>query len=129
MTDKVRIKRALISVSDKTGLEELGRQLDLEIRESTNITFASYSVPGMGIEPKVIAQAVNLPKDQLSKAIKGKSAVYIIRVKAITEPAEDLEFEPQRDRLSRTLASRVDYYAYEALKKVSDIKDKRSKFY
>ena len=109
-------------------IEELGTDLGVIIETATGISFNSFSVPGAGIEPQVIATAVNSDQGILSSPIKGNNGVYVITVTNITNP-EETDLAPILDLLKRTNNARAGYDAFEALKENADIVDSRSKFY
>lgn len=109
-------------------LEDLAVRLNLKVEEAGSISLNSFSIPGAGIEPVVIATAVNSPLDTISSPIAGNNGVYIIRVNNISEP-EGSDFEIEKTRLNNNYQARANYEAFEALKKIANIVDKRSKFY
>lgn len=115
-------------LADIGSLEELAGNLNLSVSEANDITFNSFSIPGAGIEPAVIATAVNLPQDAISQPIKGSNGVYVLVVNEITEP-ESSDLESIRTRLVTSFRVRANYEAFEALKKAAKIVDSRSKFY
>ncbi len=109
-------------------IEELGTDLGVIIETATGISFNSFSIPGAGIEPQVIATAVNSEQGILSSPIKGNNGVYVITVTNITNP-EETDLAVILDLLKRTNNARAAYDAFEALKESADIVDSRSKFY
>lgn len=115
-------------ISRTESLEDLAVSLNLQIEEASSISLNSFSIPGAGIEPVVIATAVNSPLDTISSPIAGNNGVYIIRVNNISEP-EGSDFEIEKARLNNNYQARANYEAFEALKKIANIVDKRSKFY
>ncbi len=110
-------------------LQAVAQNINSLLKEAKNITFAAYSISGMGFEPQVQAAAVELPADQISEPIKGKSGVYVIQVKNIQKPAENINISNDRNYLTRSYRSRVGYQVYEAIKEASDITDNRANFY
>ena len=109
-------------------IEELGTNLGVNIETATGISFNSFSVPGAGIEPQVIAIAVNSDQGILTGPIKGNNGVYVITVTNITNP-EETDLTAILNLLKSTYNSRAGYEAFEALKESADIVDSRSKFY
>ena len=109
-------------------IEELGINLGVNIETATGISFNSFSVPGAGIEPQVIATAVNSDQGILTGPIKGNNGVYVITVTNITNP-EETDLTTIINLLKSTYNSRAAYEAFEALKESADIVDSRSKFY
>ena len=109
-------------------LNTLAQKLNTNIEEAKNISFASFSIPGAGIEPNVIASAVCIEKNKLSQPIKGNNGVYVIVVNSVIQP-QDTDYTITKQRLINSFQSRVDYNAYEALKESANIIDNRGKFY
>ncbi|MBE9509868.1 MAG: peptidylprolyl isomerase [Bacteroidetes bacterium] len=115
-------------MSETETIEELGRDLGVNIETATEISFNSFSIPGAGIEPQVIATAVNSDQGILTGPFIGNNGVYVITVTNITNP-EETDLTAILNRLKSTYNSRAGYEAFEALKENADIVDSRSKFY
>ncbi len=109
-------------------LKQIAQKLNLEIKEAENISFATFAIPGAGIEPVVIGVATNTSKDALSKPIKGNNGVYQLVV-TNQKQVQSATKEQEKKVLINDYSSRVDYQAYEALKKAAEIKDERAKFF
>jgi len=112
-------------------LETLASKLSKEVKEARNISFSSFQVPGMGYEPNVIAYAVSLDKEKISKPIEGENGVYVIKVKSITPSpkVENANLIAEKQKLMRDIQQRTMQQIYKALKNSSEITDERSKFY
>ena len=113
-------------------LLSLAQKQNLEVKEANEISFESFQIPGAGIEPKVIANAVMTEKGKISKPIEGNQGVYVIIVNNITkgEVSEDA-LKMTKDKLQNTLIYRMLYQGahMQALIKNANIDDKRYKFY
>ena len=116
------------ALKSATTIEQLGEQLSAEVNQANGISFTSFSIPNYGPEPVVIASAVSAPETKLTGPIKGNSGVYAIVVSA-KNVQDGTDVEAEKQRLTNSYQSRAFYEAYEALKKSSDIKDMRSKFF
>ena len=110
-------------------IEELGRNLEVNIETATGISFNSFSIPGTGIEPQVIATAVNSDQGILTGPIIGNNGVYVITVTNITNPEETDGLTAILNQLKNTYNSRAGYEAFEALRENANIVDTRYKFY
>lgn len=109
-------------------LEEIASSMGLTVQEATQINFRSYSVPGAGTEPALIAAASVSKQGEVSGPVKGDNGVYLLTVNNIAASSgEDLKM--LKDRLAMTFKMRGSYEAYEALKRDANIIDKRYKFY
>jgi peptidyl-prolyl cis-trans isomerase D len=109
-------------------IDDFARSMGLTVQEATQINFRSYTVPGAGTEPALIAAASAAKQGVLSGPVKGSNGVYMLAVNNTTETqGEDLKL--LRDRLKTTYQMRGTYEAYDALRKAANISDKRYKFY
>lgn len=122
------IQNELAKVYTNSNFDQLANDKNLVIEEASNISFNSFAMAAAGIEPKVIGIAANGNKDDIYGPIKGNNGVYFIRITEVTE-AEGTEFAVERTQLASSYKSREIYEAYEALKDISEIEDRRSKFY
>lgn len=123
------IENIKAGMSKAETIEELGKDLGVNIETATGISFNSFSIPGAGIEPQVIAIAVNSDQGILTGPIKGNNGVYVITVTNITNPEETDDLTAILNRLKSIYNSRAGYEAFEALKESANIVDKRYKFY
>jgi len=112
-----------------SSIDEIADALDLTVQEATNITFNSYSMPAAGIEPAVIATASSAEEGFISGPIKGNNGIFIIAVNTVNVPEQEQGIDMILSRLASTYEVRANYEAIEALRKESDIVDKRYKFY
>ena len=113
--------------SGKT-IEDIARTMGLTVQEATKINFRSYTIPGAGTEPSLIAAASVVKQGTIAGPVKGNNGVYMLAVNNVTAPqAEDLKL--LRDRMKSTFQTRGTYEAYDALRKGANIIDKRYKFY
>jgi len=96
--------------------------------DAAGITFRSYSVPGAGIEPGLIAAASASETGVLSKPVTGNSGVYLYVVNnAIPTTPEDVVMV--RERLTSNYEIRASYEAFQALRDKKEVVDMRYKFY
>jgi peptidyl-prolyl cis-trans isomerase D len=109
-------------------LDDISRTMGLTIQEAAQVNFRSYSIPGAGTEPALVAAASVAKQGTVTGPVKGLNGVYMIFVNTVTTSAnEDLKL--LQERLSSTFQMRGNYEAYEALRKDANIIDKRYKFY
>ncbi len=117
-------------LKESSNIADIARVLNLQLQEANNINFNSFSLPGAGIEPKVISTASTLEKGIISKPILGNNGVYIVSVNSVTEKPSNTNFEIQKIRSkARYNRNILIFEAYEALKTSANIVDKRAKFY
>ncbi len=109
-------------------LEEYSSKLNLPLQNAENVVFSAYTIPGAGIEPEVIATATTIQPNIMSQPIAGNNGVFVLQVIS-TDTVGTATIETEQMKLSRDIIYRVDYQAYDALKKAANINDERSKFF
>ena len=115
------------NTSGKT-LDDIARSMGLAVQEATQINFRSYTVPGAGSEPALIAAASASKQGIVSGPVIGDNGVYMLTVNNASA-ASDEDLKLLRERLTSTYQMRGSYEAYEALRKAANIEDRRYKFY
>jgi peptidyl-prolyl cis-trans isomerase D len=113
--------------SGKT-IEDIARSMGLTVQEATQINFRSYTVPGAGTEPALIAAVSVAKQGVVAGPVKGTNGVFMLAANNIT-PTKGDDLKLLHDRLKTTFQMRGTYEAYEALRKAANIVDKRYKFY
>ena len=109
-------------------LDEIASDMSLNIQEASRVNFRSYSIPGVGNEPALIAAASAADQGVVAGPVKGNNGVFMIQVNNVTATDEQ-DLELLRERLMATFQMRGNYEAYEALRNDADIIDKRYRFY
>ncbi len=112
-------------------IEELADKLNLQVRTAVGIRLAYPSLPEIGNEPVIAASAFQMEKNIISKPIKGNSGVFVLVVTNVNTPNDITPDMLNREKMyiNRNYAARINYTAYEALKKMVRIKDNRREFY
>jgi len=117
------------TASSAGSIDALAQKLNITVQDATSINFNSFSLPGMGIEPNVIAASTCYEKGKLSPPLKGNNGVFVITVSNKTKSPQPIDNKTSKMQLSNEIQSRVDYQAFEALKKIADLKDYRYLWY
>jgi peptidyl-prolyl cis-trans isomerase D len=99
-----------------------------EVKEASGVNFTSYSIPNLGFEPAVIGAVCSLPEGKISAPVKGNNGVFIAKVTSYTT-GTDNDLKAEKNRIAQSLGYRAGTQVFEALKKNTEIVDKRSKFY
>jgi peptidyl-prolyl cis-trans isomerase D len=115
-------------VQESNDLSSLANALNIQMQQASNIQFSSLSVPGAGIEPRLIATALHTPENHLSSPVIGENGVYVVEVTSLTVP-EEKDLDAEKSRLGLSKRARVSFEAFEALKDEANIKDNRHKFF
>ena len=109
-------------------LDEIARSMGLNVQEATQVNFRSYTIPGAGTEPALIAAASTAKEGVVAGPVKGNNGVYMVNVNNVTA-SDKQDLKLLKERLAATFQMRGGYEAYEALRKNANIVDKRYKFY
>ncbi|MDX9882359.1 MAG: SurA N-terminal domain-containing protein [Prolixibacteraceae bacterium] len=122
------IAKAKEATASGSNFEAIAQKLGSPVKDAANITFTSYSIPEMGLEPAVIGTVASLPENKVSAPVKGISGVYLLKVISVSE-GTDKDVPGEQIRLAQSLGYRVNYQAFEIHRKATEVEDKRSKFY
>lgn len=117
------------AANNESTLQAVADNMNTSVSEAKNITLGAYSMPGVGFEPAVQGALFSLEPDKISAPIEGKSGVYMVQIKNVIDPDENMDPSNEKNLLTRSYTSRVSYQVYEAIKKASNIEDRRSEFY
>ncbi len=109
-------------------LPSVASKLSTEVKEASGVNFTSFSVPSLGFEPAVIGTVCSLPEGKVSAPIEGNNGVYLAKVTSFTTNT-DADLKGEKNRIAQSLDYRAGSQVFESLKKVTEIVDKRSKFY
>lgn len=98
----------------------------------STLTFSAQIVNGVGNEPKVVGAAFNKQyQTKVSSPIAGNTGVFVIKVNSISvKPGDAPEvLQQQKSAASGQAVQTAIGQSFNALKKMANIKDKRSKFF
>ena len=108
-------------------LNALSQKMNLKLQNVEDITFSSFTIPQLGMEFKVIGASSVLPLNKTSAPIIGNQGVFVIEVNK-GEEKSITTIEGVKTKWVRDFVYRVEYQAYEAMKKAANIVDERYKF-
>ncbi|MBO7143059.1 MAG: SurA N-terminal domain-containing protein [Bacteroidales bacterium] len=119
-----------LASKNTSSVDALAAQVNRPVQEASNISLTSVQMGG-NYDPAVVAVAASLDKNQVSKPIAGKTAVYVIQNvnKTPAQPIQPVNVDTDRNAMQRDLSSRASYQAYNALIKMANIVDERYKFF
>ena len=121
-------EKARTAMEGKSELAAIAAELDTEVRSASNINFNSIQIPGAGMEPAVIGTAWTLETDQVSQPVAGVNGVFVVEVTSVNQ-GTDQNVENEQMRLAQNLTFRATSQAYNAHREVTEVEDKRAKFY
>jgi peptidyl-prolyl cis-trans isomerase D len=110
-------------------LQSVAEKCNSQVKEAKNVSFGSYSISGVGIDYALQAALFNVEANKISSPLKGTNGVYVVQITNVQDKEANATIANDKSYLVRSLRSRVNYQAYNAVKEASDIDDKRSNFY
>jgi len=115
----------------KGTLEQIAASYGSEamVKTADNVTFASGSIPGIGIEPVAVGKAFGLKPGAHTAPFEGQSGVLIVELTSLNKAPESSDLASVKEQLVTTRATRAANDALEAVKEKSEIKDNRVKFF
>lgn len=125
---KLLAEKLQTAASGQSDMGAIASKLSTDVREASGVNFTSFSVPAIGFEPSVIGAVSSLSEGKISAPIEGNNGVYLAKVTSYTTNT-DADLKGEKNRLAQTMGYRAGSLVFESLKKVTDIEDKRSKFY
>jgi peptidyl-prolyl cis-trans isomerase D len=113
-----------------TSIDAVAGKLGLSVQTASSIRFTSYTIPGLGQEPKVIATAINTKLHSLSQPVEGENGVYILSVdNQVSSSNPNITLALTKSYIERNLNARVNYQSFEILKDLANVKDYRTRFF
>ncbi|MEL6923089.1 MAG: SurA N-terminal domain-containing protein [Bacteroidota bacterium] len=112
-----------------TDLSAIAAKFNTELDTARNVGFTAGSIPGAGVEPKVLATAFTVDVNNISDPVIGNNGVYILKV--INKPTSTVAANiPQIRQVENSKTqSAVRNNLMQAMKKNAVIEDFRSTFY
>ena len=110
-------------------IQTIANNMNLPVEVQENLSLSSVAIQGLGREPALVGTVSGMEEGDISKAIKGEQGVYVVSVDSKTSIPEQPSITNNKRMLNSSLASRVDFEVFEALKEKAEITDNRSKFF
>ncbi len=131
-----RIRRTLMSekkfevlksqVSGST-FEQMVESVDATTGEFTDISFASFYIAGVGVEPRLIGSIANSEVAVVSAPIKGSNALCFYVVDDITESEEPQTAEAEKLRAELNLQQMLQQMLFGTMESMAEVKDLRGR--
>lgn len=138
LEDPVRKHKKAVILIDKVNkamaagaadLDALAAQVGGSVKDVKGLSFAAFSVPGLGIEPKINGIASVMKKDEISAPIEGNNGVYVLKMVAVSEVTpNETDLATEKTSLERTVKGRVGSEMLRVLKENADVVDNRIRF-
>lgn len=124
-------KKAELIREKMTGgsVEAVASSVGGTVQPARDISFSSFSIPGLGNEQKLLGMAFSLEAGQTSTLIDGERGVYVLRVDSKNIPENVEVVDGTREGLMAAFASRANFEPFNALKNNSSITDNRYTFF
>ncbi len=124
-----KAKQILDTKFKGASLDEIAKNAGTTVQRADSLSFGNGFIPGIGMENKVLGAAFNKDlKGKVSEPIAGSTGVFAVRVESLGANPTAMDDNMLKQQLLQSQRSAA-YRANEALKKASEIKDNRSKFY
>lgn len=115
------------SLSGST-LAEQAASLGSEVEDFSDVTFGSFYVNGVGMEPRLVGAIASAEKGALSAPVKGLSGVYVFQVEdVVVDDKQTAEGEKVR---AQAMAEGVaQQFAIPAIQQMAKIQDLRGRYF
>ena len=110
-------------------LAAIAGTFNTKVDTANGVVFSAPTVPGLGMEPKVIARAHGLQANTASQPIIGNNGVYVLKVLNKQDAPAVPNIAQLRKVMSSSVQGQVASRLIEAIKGEAEIKDYRSNFY
>ncbi|MGB1003198.1 MAG: peptidylprolyl isomerase [Salibacteraceae bacterium] len=110
-------------------VEAVASAIGGSVQPANDVSFSSFSIPGLGNEQKLLGMAFSLEAGQTSTVIDGERGVYVLRVDSKNVPENVEIVDGTRQGLMAAFASRANYEPFNALKSNASITDNRYTFF
>ena len=130
-TAVLRDKKYAQVVANMAGatIDEVAASCGEEVTEFDGVTFGSYYINGVGVEPRLVgAIASTTEKDVLSAPVKGNMAAYVYVVTDIAA-SEAQGAEAEKVRLQAMAEAMSQQAAFFAVQRMANVVDLRSKYF
>ena len=127
-----KAEQIIAKLQAPASLDVAAKSTNQPVLKAEGVSFDTPFIAALGFEPRVAGAAFNKSwgTTKVSAPIEGNGGVYVIKVDSLqpaAQPAQDLA--SQQAAYEQGVKSMLDQQLFEVLKKKSDIKDTRGKFF
>jgi len=122
------INKELANVTDKS-LEGYAAAMGASVQEASRVNFNMSNISGLGVEPKVIAEALKNAEGTVVGPIAGNSNVVVIKVGAKTEKGLTNNEEEYLSKVNNNVYRNPGNATLQYLFSNAEIQDNRIRFY
>lgn len=109
-------------------LNAIAQSTGRQVQQATGVSFGTFSIPGLGTEPKVVGAVTALNENQMTAPVIGNNGVTVAKVTAVAEQNTG-NAKMMRQRQQSLYENRASFSAFNALRESADIEDNRAKFF
>ncbi len=109
-------------------LDDLAHKFDIEVKEASDINFASYYIADLGVAPFAIGAITGTEKGTLTLPVMAGSDVAVFEVDDI-DTRNETDEQSERILLQSTAETNLQNRAYNAVFDLADIHDTRIRFF
>jgi len=127
-----KAEQIIAKLQTPASLDAAAKSTNQPVLKAEGVTFATPFIASLGFEPRVAGAAFNKKwgTAAVSAPIEGNGGVYVIKVDSFqpaAQPGQDVA--AQQAAYEQGVKSMLDQQLFEVLKKKSDVKDTRGKFF
>ncbi|MCB9360765.1 MAG: peptidylprolyl isomerase [Flavobacteriales bacterium] len=123
-----KAQQFMAEMAGATNLQDLAAKIGGQVEKAKSVTFANYSVPGMGQEPRIIGMVSTLQKGQMSVPLEGQTGVFVVMVEDEVPAEETTDYSAAKLQLEQLYGNNTNR-TLESLKEKFGVKDNRHKYY
>ena len=117
----------LKELSEST-LADQAASLGSEVGDFSDVTFGSYYIDGIGMEPRLVGAIASSEKDALSAPVKGMSGLYVFEVSDIATSDKQTD-EGEKVRAQAMAEGMAQQFAIPAIQQMAEIQDLRGEYF
>ena len=114
---------------DGADLQSVAQKNSITVKSAKGLSFTNNFITGVGLETEVVNELLSLNENTVSGPIAGNTGVFKAKVTAKSTPASLNDYTAQKTQLASQLQGGLQAQITTALKKASNVKDERYKFY
>lgn len=100
-----------------------------QVKTMNNVNYDNSSIQGAGFNPMAVGQAFGTKKGVRSTPVGDQTGVFIFEATKLTPAGEIKDYSKQQKELLTRAQSLARFYIDQAVRELSDITDKRYKYY
>lgn len=126
-----KAEQIMAKLQTPANLDAAAKSTNQPVLKAENVSFASPFIASMGFEPRVTGASFNKQwgTNAVSAPIEGNGGVYVIKVDSYVPAQPPQDITAQQAAYEQGVKSMLDQQLFEVLKKKSNVKDNRGKFF